>query len=388
MAKPAQLDPRGNGRGDMNRPAPKGWCPGALRPMQSGDGLIVRVRPRAGRLSRAQVLGLCAAAQAHGAGLLDLTNRANLQIRGVAQTALDALQDDLAELGLLDETPDLESRRNILTAPLRGSADDIEPVAEALAASLADLPDLPSKFGFAVDCAHKRQLANAPADIRIERNTSGGMIVRADGAQRGRASDAPVEDAIALAHWFAEHRGKARRMAQTVANLPGDWQQEDPAPQARPLTPGPRQQGMVLGAAFGSLDPQALTDLMDSSPATALVTVPGRLFLLEGAHALPAHPFIDLPGDPLLRVDACPGAPHCASASVQTREIARHLAPLMSGSLHVSGCAKGCARARPAQTTLVGQGGAFDLVRDGASWEEPALRGLCPHTLLTRTDPL
>ncbi len=24
----------------------KGWCPGALRPMQSGDGLVVRIRPR------------------------------------------------------------------------------------------------------------------------------------------------------------------------------------------------------------------------------------------------------------------------------------------------------------------------------------------------------
>ncbi|MEO1207882.1 MAG: precorrin-3B synthase, partial [Pseudomonadota bacterium] len=28
--------------------AVKGWCPGALRPMESGDGLIVRVRPRCG----------------------------------------------------------------------------------------------------------------------------------------------------------------------------------------------------------------------------------------------------------------------------------------------------------------------------------------------------
>ncbi len=29
----------------------KGWCPGALRPMESGDGLVVRVRPRAGAFS-------------------------------------------------------------------------------------------------------------------------------------------------------------------------------------------------------------------------------------------------------------------------------------------------------------------------------------------------
>ncbi len=29
----------------------RGSCPGALRPMESGDGLIVRVRPHAGRIS-------------------------------------------------------------------------------------------------------------------------------------------------------------------------------------------------------------------------------------------------------------------------------------------------------------------------------------------------
>ena len=34
----------------MSAAAIKGWCPGALRPMQSGDGLVVRVRPFGGRL--------------------------------------------------------------------------------------------------------------------------------------------------------------------------------------------------------------------------------------------------------------------------------------------------------------------------------------------------
>ena len=28
----------------------KGWCPGALRPMESGDGLLLRIRPRLGTL--------------------------------------------------------------------------------------------------------------------------------------------------------------------------------------------------------------------------------------------------------------------------------------------------------------------------------------------------
>lgn len=55
--------------------------------MMSGDGLIVRIRPRLGRLTREQSLGLCALSQSEGNGILDLTSRANLQMRGVQQEA-------------------------------------------------------------------------------------------------------------------------------------------------------------------------------------------------------------------------------------------------------------------------------------------------------------
>ena len=76
----------------------KGWCPGAHRPMASGDGLILRVRPQCARLTAAQALGLCAAAERHGSGILELTSRANLQIRGVTQAAFPPL---LAALDML-----------------------------------------------------------------------------------------------------------------------------------------------------------------------------------------------------------------------------------------------------------------------------------------------
>ena len=76
-------------------PQVKGWCPGALRPMLSGDGLVVRVRPHGGRLSRVQAAGIAALAAQHGNGLLDLTSRANLQIRGVEQSSHPALIESL-----------------------------------------------------------------------------------------------------------------------------------------------------------------------------------------------------------------------------------------------------------------------------------------------------
>ena len=59
----------------------KGWCPGALRPMASGDGLVLRIRARNGRLTPDQAQGIAGLARQHGNGLIDLTSRANLQLR-------------------------------------------------------------------------------------------------------------------------------------------------------------------------------------------------------------------------------------------------------------------------------------------------------------------
>ena len=69
----------------------RGWCPGALRPMESGDGLLVRVRPRAGRLATGDVIAIAAAAERYGNGLIDLTRRANLQLRGLSAESLPDL---------------------------------------------------------------------------------------------------------------------------------------------------------------------------------------------------------------------------------------------------------------------------------------------------------
>ena len=46
----------------------KGWCPGVLRPMQSGDGLLARVRPWCGALRLDEAKGLADAAERFGNG--------------------------------------------------------------------------------------------------------------------------------------------------------------------------------------------------------------------------------------------------------------------------------------------------------------------------------
>ena len=96
----------------MSASVVKGWCPGALRPMQSGDGLVVRVRPFGGRLEETQISGLAHLAERHGNGLVDVTSRANLQIRGVNETSHRLLLDGLSQLALLDLDAETDSRNS------------------------------------------------------------------------------------------------------------------------------------------------------------------------------------------------------------------------------------------------------------------------------------
>ena len=371
----------------------KGWCPGAHRPMMSGDGLVVRVRPWLSELSTAQVLGLCDAARRFGSGTLDLTSRANIQIRGVAEADHAALIDALEALGLLDADPSMETRRNIVVAHDWQAGGLTHRLAQALTSRLPDLPDMPAKVGFAVDTGTCAELAAASADFRLERGVEEILILRADGAELGRpVMPGTAMDALSqLCQWFVQTGGRdAGRMSRHLKTnaLPADWQQVAPRPPGPLPEPGPNAMGRILGAPFGAMDAAALADLVSQSGATALRFLPGRLFLLLGASDHPAEGFVTTPDDPLLNVDACPGAPLCPQAQARTRDVACALAPqLPSGTtLHISGCAKGCARPRGADLTFVGEAGRFNLVRGGAPWEEPSIRGLTPDQLPQHTE--
>jgi precorrin-3B synthase len=370
----------------MSAPEVKGWCPGAYRPMMSGDGLVVRVRPRLARLTARQARDLCAAAIRFGNGTIDLTNRANLQLRGVSETDHAALLEALAAAGLLDVDARLETRRNILITPFYAEDDVTARLAQALTDRLGDLPSLPAKFGFAIDTGPARILSGCSADIRLETGRDG-LILRADGANTGctvTEADA-IDRLIDLARWFADHHDtETRRMARLIEArpLPETWCGAVPGPVDQTPEPGVSEAGMIYGAPFGQLDAAALADLLGESRARALRVTPWRMILLEGGAAVETDAFVSRPGDPLLKTDACPGAPFCPQAQAETRTIARTLAPHVTGSLHVSGCAKGCARTRPADVTLVGRGGRFDLVKGGRAGDEPVRRGLSETELM------
>ena len=371
----------------------KGWCPTALRPMLSGDGLVVRIRPRGGRLSAAQASGIADLATRHGNGLIDLTGRANLQIRGVSVEGHASLITELAQFGLIDADAELEAQRNILVAPFWRDGEDTQLLAAELERALAKRPlGLPHKFGFAVDCGSERLLAEAPADIRIERSAGGELIVRADGAKLGRAvaKENVVETALSLATWFVASGGASGgrgRMSAHVAGgaiLPNTLAGNTaPAAMVSQPHPGPFAHGALVGFAFGQLQSATLAYIGSLVPGLRLT--PWRMILLERLHQMPRHDgLVTRADDPRLRVVACTGAPACPEAKVETRLLAAALAPHLpkDARLHVSGCAKGCAHPANSDLTLVGTDNGFSLVRHGTARDEPALRDLTRETIL------
>ncbi|MCP3470864.1 precorrin-3B synthase [Bradyrhizobium sp. CCGUVB1N3] len=371
----------------MSAVAIKGWCPGALRPMLSGDGLVVRVRPHGGRLEAKQAAGIAELAARYGNGLIDVTSRANLQIRGVSDQGHLPVLNGLAQLGLLDPDPETESRRNILVTPFWNVGDESCLLAGDLEQALADgALDLPTKFGFAIDDGRERVLMGASADIRIERDGTGGLLLRADGAELGRSvtRGEVVSNVLALANWFVASggakggRGRMATLIATGAKLPEGLRGDaEPAAVAVGPRPGLHPHGAMVGVAFGQLPHAALTHLASCAPALRMT--PWRMILVEGAREMPGgEGFITEADDPALRVIACSGAPRCREAHADTRALAAALAPHIApdARLHVSGCAKGCAHSGPAALTLVATRDGFDLVRFGSTRDMPVLRGL------------
>jgi precorrin-3B synthase len=352
--------------------------------MAAGDGLLVRVRPRLARLDRVQTIGLCEAALRYGNGQIDLTNRANFQIRGVAEADVRALVETLCDLGLVDPDPVSEARRAILVAPDWRAGDDSHRLALELTARLSELPELPGKMGFAIDAGAGPQLGDDPADFRIERGTAGGLILRAEGRERGVAvaPGTEIDALIALAHWFLATGGAASgRMARHPAVLP-EWAAgaDRPAPRAASLSPGRHPLGTARGLPFGRIDARALAASLADTAAVAIRATPWRILIVEGV-GIPV-PAKSAEEAAAIRTDACVGAPACPQASVETRTLARRLAPHIAGRLHVSGCAKGCAQAKPADVVLTGRDGRFDLAFDARAGDPSVLAGLGPHDVL------
>lgn len=392
-------------------------CPGLLRIVQSGDGGICRIKLPCGRLQARQARAVAAAARQYASGVIEATNRANLQIRGVRIGAEAALIDALLAADLGAPSPGADDVRNLMVSPLLGLAPGHETtaaLADRLLALLQDTPRfhaLSPKFALLLDGGEALAMLEHPHDLwlcALGPQADALFAFGLAGCPPQQAYDAPALGAVpaaqvpalveALLHLFLDRaRPEQTRMRHLLADLgPAALLAELEARLGAPLHAVPDWRrdtagalghlGAVAGrhagaaAPLGRLDAEqlmALADLADQQSDGHLRLTPWQSVLLPAPHdldgalaALAALGLVTDPDAPLARLIACTGSSGCPRSLADTKADALALAPHLPPQvqLHLTGCPRSCAAAHVAPFTLLArEPGRYDLYQRARS---------------------
>ena len=339
-------------------------CPGALRMHDAADGPLARVRIPGGRITGTQMAALRDIAGEWGDGHVELTSRANLQLRALNGAPAVRLAGRLAAAGLLpSQTHELV--RNIAASPLISDPTPIKALDEALCADAA-LAALPGRFLFAIDggagdVAFSADVASLPVDD--------GVAVLLAGRDVGLrvSADRIVPTLLAAAHAFLRLADEAvavgqrrpwrvRELADGPARIAAALGSPlvEPAPLSRPALREPigivGETAVAALVPLGRLTPEQLTAL---SGAAVLVVTPWRGIVVAGLAPAETAPWVDrltdaglevAAGSPWTGVTTCAGRPGCAKSLADVRADAAGAVPVLDGGLpvHWVGCARGC----------------------------------------------
>ncbi|RWN10178.1 MAG: precorrin-3B synthase [Mesorhizobium sp.] len=438
----------------MNAFSRRGACPALSAPMQTGDGLLVRLNPVAGGLSPESLIGLAESALRHGNGIMEVTARGSLQIRGLTSESAVLLAAEVDALGI-----EVRTGVPVETGPLAGldpaEIADPRPLAERIRAAIEEAgltQRLGPKVSVVVDGGGQLVMDTVRADVRLAATrTDAGVRWRVSVAGDGQnakalvteGDDAARDIAVAVLRMIAEkgREAHARDLSERqLASLAG-WHSTAPpsvlpdispsrgeimlSPMVSPISgvvkekpasklpispPEGEMSGRTEGGAsrkpiglfplagdtfalgialpYGSMPADKIIALAQTAlalNATEIRLAPGRalLFLGQPPAANPslqdtatALGFVTAPTDPRTRIAACPGTPACASGRIATREIAETIAAetadIPDFTLHISGCAKGCAHPGLATLTIVGGENGAGLVVNATAKALPA----------------
>ena len=404
----------------MNAHLRRGLCPGLSQPMATGDGLLVRLTPTGTTMSCEAFVALCTAARNCGNGVIEITSRGSIQIRGLTEASVKSFAAAVAGIDLaFGEGPP------VLSDPLAGLAPEESVDASAIAADLrraiaaaSFAADIGPKVSIAIDGGGVLHLDAVAADVRMRTQAKGACLHVAVGGDAETATpigavaaEHAVEAAMRMLRVIAAG-GPAARARDIVATngaaafcrVIADVLVDLPPPPRRaaadPLGRHALRDGRLaigLGLAFGHAHATELEELARAaaeSGATGYRTAPGRALLVVGvtedgaghlANIAQRLGFIVRVDDPRRQVVACAGAPICASAEISTRALAPSLAKVaVAGAdtpmVHLSGCAKGCACPRSAPLTVVGIEGRCGVVVNGSARDQPLVM-LMPEAL-------
>ncbi|MFJ2984669.1 MULTISPECIES: precorrin-3B synthase [unclassified Pseudomonas] len=387
-------------------------CPGLWRIVSARDGGICRVKLPGGLLLAGQADAVAGAAERFATGVIEATNRGNLQVRGVGDDHRGLIESLLAA-GLGPREAASDDVRNLMLSPLAGHDPamvlDVRPLAAQILDLLQGTPrfhQLSAKFAVQLDGGEGLAMLEHPHDLwlsalRLEQRTwlaFGLAGCPGDGQVLGAV---PLEQGLALVRAVLERfldlaSPDQARMRQLLEGCPVHgfidglgldirrdaavlgWRRE--AGNRSWLGAVVQQQGMALGIAppLGRLTADMLRgaaqvarehgdgSLRLTPWQSLLLPNIARASIAQAQRALSALGLLCHSDEPLARLVACTGSSGCAKAHGETKADAVTLAALLPAgapaSVHLSGCPRSCAVAHVAPATLLARSpGRYDL---------------------------
>ncbi len=402
---------------DMRR----GACPALSTPMMTGDGLLARIA-LTDAVSPAELAQICRLAIGHGNGMVDISARGNLQVRGLSEVSASLLDADVRAMNL-----PLREGLAVEVPPLAGldpgEIADPRPLAEAIRNGARGITGLAPKMAVVVDGGGRLRHSDLLADLRLVATGKTEWTLLLGGTEQTARvfsvlrETLAVETVIELLTRLASLGNKARgrdlaedpAVSVAASDIPSsfsgssrgstDVENDDPLqmPGTSPnMTASPFQlfalsddlHAIGIGPAFGQARAEDLIALCDDAARLGIRSVKPALdhsLLFFGAEAAcrmlqdfaEKRGFIIRADDPRGQIAACPGSPSCNSATIATRDIAARAAvecgDLLDGSfkLHVTGCAKGCAHPQASALALCGTAERISLIAQGKAADRP-----------------
>jgi precorrin-3B synthase len=363
-----------------------------------------------GAISPSNFIALCAAARAHGNGIIEITRRGSVQVRGLTSQSVPLFASQVAALDVGEDCG--------IAVIADTLVDDREAIIDANAAVFAVRAAIEAagfalapKVAVVIDSGGRLHLDALSADVRLRafgppqaprwQVALGGDACSAQ-TLGAIAPDRAVSTVVRLLATIAAHGRTARAsdvlrhegLAPFRAAVGEDLYAAPLLPARAPADPvgahWSRDGRLALGIApaFGQASARLLAELARAGADRGLhglCAAPGRALLLRGldqggAVALGAAAerlgFIVRSNDPRRRIAACPGKPACASGRIAARVLAGELARRLPASaqgidVHISGCAKGCAHPASAAVTVVGSERGCGIVEHGSARSTP-----------------
>ena len=149
-------------------------CPDIYHPAVARDGLLTRLRIPGGILNQAQCQAIVSFLESTGINDLQVTNRANLQIRGLSKDIEPLILQSLITAGLVAANQAVDGIRNIMASPIAGidrtEVIDVRPFVVAWDRYLSLHPELgvlSNKFSVGFDGGGSVSIVDRPNDLTL-----------------------------------------------------------------------------------------------------------------------------------------------------------------------------------------------------------------------------